>query len=197
MNMEAEWVMVWITLVYVVATIFICWANFKTARASKEQLEASKKEHDESLRIEIMPFLQFELCDEKDINYRLCLPLSRHEKCDRVFTETMRLSNVGNGAATNITYTWADKKNPISITEPFCVNAVRSGGELKIHFEFDCCRKDISASKKYPLTFFYDDMRGYSYEQRMIFTAFTDGESVGIAEVETDSPVYTGVKTIC
>ena len=68
--MTADWAMVWITLVYVLATIFICWANFKTARASKEQLEESKKEHDESVRIEIMPFLQFELCDEKEIDYR-------------------------------------------------------------------------------------------------------------------------------
>ena len=33
-----DWLMVIITLVYVIATIFICWANIKSANASKEEL---------------------------------------------------------------------------------------------------------------------------------------------------------------
>ena len=33
--MNADWVMVIITGVYVIATIFICWANIKAANASK------------------------------------------------------------------------------------------------------------------------------------------------------------------
>lgn len=37
--MTADWAMVIITGIYVVATIFICWANIKTAKASKEQLK--------------------------------------------------------------------------------------------------------------------------------------------------------------
>ena len=37
--MNADWVMVIITGVYVIATIFICWANIKAANASKEQLQ--------------------------------------------------------------------------------------------------------------------------------------------------------------
>lgn len=36
--MTAEWVMVIITGIYVIATIFICLANIKAANASKEQL---------------------------------------------------------------------------------------------------------------------------------------------------------------
>ena len=32
-----DWLMVIITLVYVIATIFICWANIKSAKASKEE----------------------------------------------------------------------------------------------------------------------------------------------------------------
>lgn len=42
--MTAEWVMVIITGVYVIATIFICWANIKAANASKEQLREMQKQ---------------------------------------------------------------------------------------------------------------------------------------------------------
>ena len=41
--MNADWVMVIITGVYVIATIFICWANIKAANASKEQLREMQK----------------------------------------------------------------------------------------------------------------------------------------------------------
>lgn len=45
--MSSEWTMVIITAVYVVATIFICIANFKSANATKKQLEVLKKQYDE------------------------------------------------------------------------------------------------------------------------------------------------------
>jgi len=48
--MTADWAMVLITTVYVVATIFICWANFKAANASKEQLREMQKQFAETNR---------------------------------------------------------------------------------------------------------------------------------------------------
>lgn len=42
-----DWLMVAITAVYVVATIFICWANLKSAKASKEQLEEMRRQYSE------------------------------------------------------------------------------------------------------------------------------------------------------
>ena len=48
--MDAEWVMVWITVVYVIATILICYANLKSARATREQVAESKRQYDEENR---------------------------------------------------------------------------------------------------------------------------------------------------
>ena len=48
--MSADWAMVWITLVYVVATIFICVANLRSAKATREQLAESKRQFDEENR---------------------------------------------------------------------------------------------------------------------------------------------------
>lgn len=48
--MSADWAMVIITAVYVVATIFICWANIKSAKASKAQLQEMQKQYAEENR---------------------------------------------------------------------------------------------------------------------------------------------------
>ena len=48
--MNAEWTMVIITGIYVVATIFICCANFKSANASKRQLIEMQKQYAETNR---------------------------------------------------------------------------------------------------------------------------------------------------
>ena len=55
--MSAEWIMIIITGVYVVATIFICWANIKSANASKEQLKEMQRQYAESNR----PLVELEL----------------------------------------------------------------------------------------------------------------------------------------
>ena len=45
-----DWLMVFITLVYVVATIRICKANIKSAEATRDQLAESKRQYDEENR---------------------------------------------------------------------------------------------------------------------------------------------------
>jgi len=50
MSNLTDWLMVIITAVYVVATIFICKANLKSAEATKEQLEESKRQFEENKR---------------------------------------------------------------------------------------------------------------------------------------------------
>lgn len=45
-----DWIMVGITAVYVIATICICYANFKSAKAAKAQLEESRAQFEESRR---------------------------------------------------------------------------------------------------------------------------------------------------
>lgn len=76
-----DWLMVIITVVYVIATIFICVANIKSARATKAQLAESQKQFKESNR----PYVTCE--------YILT---------NRVFCG-IRLCNHGNQVARNLT----------------------------------------------------------------------------------------------
>lgn len=59
--MNADWVMVIITGIYVIATIFICLANFKSAKASKEQLREMQRQFDDINR----PFIETEFHYER------------------------------------------------------------------------------------------------------------------------------------
>lgn len=62
-----DWLMVVITFVYVVATALICYANFKSAKASKAQLEEMQKQYDEENR----PYITTEVIYEKRAFYGL------------------------------------------------------------------------------------------------------------------------------
>ena len=45
-----DWLMVIITGIYVIATIAICWANIKSAKATREQVAEAKRQFEESNR---------------------------------------------------------------------------------------------------------------------------------------------------
>ena len=60
-----DWLMVGITLVYVIATIFICWANIKSAKAAKLQLQEMKKQYKKNNR----PFVEAEFLFKKPFFY--------------------------------------------------------------------------------------------------------------------------------
>ena len=60
-----DWMMVAITFVYVVATIFILKANNKSAEATKQQLEEMRKQYNEENR----PILDLEFCYERKTWY--------------------------------------------------------------------------------------------------------------------------------
>ena len=68
--MLTDWLMVIITAVYVIATIFICLANIKSAKASKEQLQESQKQYRATNR----PYITCEyiLTDRVYCGIRLC-----------------------------------------------------------------------------------------------------------------------------
>lgn len=65
--MISDWAMVFITLVYVIATIFICWVNFKSAKVSKEQLIEMQKQFEENNR----PHIEVEFIFVKHAFYGL------------------------------------------------------------------------------------------------------------------------------
>lgn len=59
--MITDWLMVVITAVYVIATIFICMANIKSAKATREQLAEAKRQYEEEHR----PYISYQFIFER------------------------------------------------------------------------------------------------------------------------------------
>lgn len=85
-----------ITVIYVVATILICWANIKSANASKIQLEEMRKQYAEENR----PNVEVEFLYEKRtfyglrfINHGKCTAQHVQIKLDAAFIESIAERN--------------------------------------------------------------------------------------------------------
>lgn len=54
----ADWVMVIVTTIYVIATIIMTIYNYKTYRISRKQYIEMKHQYEEQKRVNTMPYLQ-------------------------------------------------------------------------------------------------------------------------------------------
>ena len=94
--------MVLITFIYVVATIEICRANIKSAEATKEQLEESKRQFAENERLQMMPY--FEIIVHDDIrDFVECIGLTisnSNAENSTVIDRRISIKNIGLGVAT-------------------------------------------------------------------------------------------------
>lgn len=61
MPLITDWLMFGITAIYVIATIFICGANIKSANATREQIAESQRQFNEENR----PVVEVEFCYER------------------------------------------------------------------------------------------------------------------------------------
>ena len=93
-----DWLMVMITFVYVVATIMISKANIESAKATREQLEQSKKQF-----VEIKDGIS-ETGVKEQLNFSLFFGDALEHCCSSCFS--LSFENAGLGTAKNIAYEW-------------------------------------------------------------------------------------------
>lgn len=173
--MITDWIMVIITAIYVIATIFICVANFKAANASKEQLQASERQFEEMRRLDSMPYLQFERVSSDKCNFEITLQMNENESDDTFsYNETFKLCNLGKGSAKDIIFTWENKKLGICNVDYPPINAIMTGHEYIVEIWFDNCMKQTGIYV-YKMTLQYNDMLDNTYEQWFAFEFYFDG----------------------
>ena len=188
MPLITDWIMVGITSIYVIATIAICIFNGKSAKATKEQVEESRLQFEESKRLELMPFLQIEIPTQIETpGFVIELPCSEADERQNIYS-IVRLKNVGNGTATNIVYTWKQNNSKIFISDYVPINAVMSGDSyiIQLTLETNIICQDGTIGM---ITWQYDDLLGRSYEQRV----FLNVEEDELVHCENDIPRYLGV----
>jgi hypothetical protein len=100
MPLITDWLMVAITAVYVVATIFICRANIKSAEATREQVAEARRQYEEEHR----PYVSYQFIYERHTWYGMRFTnhgkrVANHVqiKLDKEFLDSLEMSQFFEG----------------------------------------------------------------------------------------------------
>lgn len=214
LNANEGALMVIITAVYVIATIFICMANIKSAKASKDQVKAAKeqtdaakaqleemrREHNESKRLEIMPFLDVDATNyiprSQQAGFEMPASLSlEHLSSSHSanYAKNVSVKNIGLGIAHNIKTTWvADCETIVyglsatllKVNEAINTNVIISANTRQNNVE------DLPAT----LRFEFEDLIGNKYFQDLNLVFSISSGSIQPIVFQIDIPHFCGSK---
>ena len=188
-----------VTFVYVLATIAICWANITSANAAKRQLKESKRQYEDTKRLEIMPYLQFEFYKDPigcfsnwTPDFRLLFDVSEKKEGEEKKNGMRKIiiRNIGNGTATDIQYTLNNLTSSYK-REDFPVRVLQTGEDKKATFEY---RYPVIEYDSPEICFLmkYKDLLNNCYEQKVSFLFQKKNDIIGIKNIAVASPVLKG-----
>lgn len=191
-----DWLMVGITLVYVIATIAIWFANHKSARATEKQLIESKRQFDETKRLEHMPYMQVSFGEWITNGERGSYPPNMWLNINRTADNhasssgmSIDVTNIGLGLAVNLKCQWVsgDIKQEQHL----------SASLLK---QEECCTSTFIISAAVPdkepqyaetsLIICFDDFLGNHYEQTVDISFQVHPHHISLVQYNTKSPKY-------
>lgn len=191
-----DWLMVGITLVYVIATIAIWFANHKSARATEKQLIESKRQFDETKRLEHMPYMQVSfgewITNGERGSYLPNMWLNINRTADNHASSSgmsIDVTNIGLGLAVNLKCQWVsgDIKQEQHL----------SASLLK---QEECCTSTFIISAAVPdkepqyaetsLIICFDDFLGNHYEQTVDISFQIHPHHISLVQYNTKSPKY-------
>ena len=191
-----DWLMVGITLVYVIATIAIWFANYKSARATEKQLIESKRQFDETKRLEHMPYMQVSfgewITNGERGSYLPNMWLNINRTADNHASSSgmsIDVTNIGLGLAVNLKCQWfsGDIKQEQHL----------SASLLK---QEECCTSTFIISAAVPdkepqyaetsLIICFDDFLGNHYEQTVDISFQVHPHHISLVQYNTKSPKY-------
>ena len=196
MPMITDWLMVGITLIYVIATIAIWFANHKSARATEKQLVESKRQFDETKRLEHMPYMQVSFgewitSDERG-SYLPNMWLDINRTADNHASSSgmsIDVTNIGLGLAVNLKCQW--------ISGEIKQEQHLSASLLK---KEECCTSTFIISAAVPdkepqyaetsLKICFDDFLGNHYEQTVDISFQVHPHHISLVQYSAKSPKY-------
>lgn len=191
-----DWLMVGITLVYVIATIAIWFANHKSARATEKQLIESKRQFDETKRLEHMPYMQVSfgewINNGEQGSYLPNMWLNINRTADNHTSSadmSIDVTNIGLGLAVNIKCKWISAG--IEQEQHLSASLLKRG---------ECCNSTFIISAAIPekepqyadtsLIICFDDFLGNHYEQTVDISFQIHPHHISLEQYSTKPPKY-------
>ena len=191
-----DWLMVGITVVYVIATVFICWANFSSARASKAQVEESKRQYEETKRLQMMPYIH--VVFDKWIGLKQGDTITPHvhfkisecsqDECNINKGVSIKIYNIGLGIAIEPFCQWCENEKVVSYQIPTSVLNIKETKEWDILII--ASKNDIGKEIKKTLRFLFADFYGNHYFQDLCIDFYVDNNTIIIDSYKMQVPQY-------
>lgn len=185
LNNYSNLILIWVTIVYVIATIEICLANMNSAKATREQLAESKRQYEETKRIEIMPCFSCYLVGKALTDFSLSLALSSDDSSQGQSIVHLHLCNVGNGTAKEIRYYWHNYSDSYD-RGFFPFRAFSSGESKSVSITFSLTSK--KGSKPVSIELLFEDLLNNKYSQTIEFD-FTKTQIIKQNNLSIGSPI--------
>ncbi len=190
-----DWLMVIITFIYVVATILICMANIKSAKASRDQIAESQRQFEEDQRIKLLPYFQItEIPKPNRTDGRMNCQLSQNRQnmnCVVEGTFYFQIKNIGHDIAKEIEFQWADIS--MGTLDPFIVSlAVGESRDAEFFIRASC--DDIyTYNREAILKIKYKDLFGTYYIQNLSLFFEISPSKIKFIKCFIDAPVLSNV----
>lgn len=185
-----DWIMVVITTIYVIATVIMCYLNYKTFELTKQQISDSLKQR----QINEMPYLQVKLVEgDKKSNGSDYIMLFNGEISNNTTIRncfSFVITNMGRGIAKNVTYDWEHKKqSPNHIIRSFTVNEYRV-----INVEFVASLVLLN-DRSPTMTIRFTDIYDIMYEQKLYFHLDIVNNKIVLINTSVTAPVVMNKET--
>ena len=164
--------MVIITLIYVIATIRICRANIKAADAARAQLVESKRQFEETRRLEIMPYFELDIVDDSSLRWEPDVSLAISEgnaKEKTIIYKKLVINNIGLGNAKDFTYTWKNL-NGSYCRHDLQFSSIPADGKREITIYFYAEHQEDGSEYEAQVSFLfqYCDLLENMYQQELV-----------------------------
>ncbi len=162
-NNYSNLILILVTIVYVIATIEICLANMNSAKATRDQLAESKRQYEETKRLEYMPCFEIHF-DTIDAGTGNCIDLTDKKTgvVHTLFTK-YRIENISKGTAVNVKCVM---KTTIKTNELGICPIVPAQKEKSINCMFAADKGYFSENAlPFSLDIIYNDIMNNLYEQ--------------------------------
>lgn len=194
--MLTDWLMVVITGIYVAATIAIWLANHKSAKTTEKQLVESKRQFEETKRLEHMPYMQVSFGDyitsDKTGSYYPNMLLSigrmndsRCSSCGKRLT----LTNIGLGLAVNLKCKWIAEGSyaEYNLATSLLKQDESNNSTLIVSAGVPKDKPQLAEAK---LVICYDDFLGNHYEQPIEISFEIHQNYIALIQYNTKAPLY-------
>lgn len=165
LNHYGNLLMVWITILYVIATIEICLTNMNAVKTTQDQLTESKRQYEETKRLEYMPCFEIHF-DKIEAGTGTSIDLTDKQTgvIHTLFTK-YRIENISRGTAINVK---CIVKSAIKITELITCPIVPAQKDKSINCSILADKGYFTDnSLPFSIAIYYEDIMNNHYEQNM------------------------------